>query len=185
MSSLLTRMKGQAGLSIGSIPAIVLTLVLVGFYLSFGALIVNDLGDTTYNAASAQENNESLGTELVNISSTVQKTGVRSPSNYQVVQVLNATDAVVPNNANNFTFVNNGDGTATFTLKSMQYNNTVLRITYTYDYEVGTAATNATINTEAALNTFSSRLPLLALVLFFAIILSVIAILAATGRIAV
>jgi len=98
MKNLRSRMKGQGALTIGSIPAIVLTLVLIGFYLSFGALIVNDLGDTL---------------------------------------------------------------------------------------DVNSSAKNATQNTETALNTFSSRLPLLALVLFFAVILSVIAILAATGRIAV
>lgn len=93
-----TMMKGQNALTIGAIPAIVLTFVLIGFYLSFGALINNDLGSTL---------------------------------------------------------------------------------------TAGSAAKNATLKTEEALGTFSDRLPLLALVMFFAIILSVIAILAATGRIQV
>jgi flagellar biosynthesis protein FlhB len=92
-----TRMKGQA-LTIGAIPAVVLTFVLIGFYLSFGALITNDLGSTL---------------------------------------------------------------------------------------TAGSAAKNATVSTQEALTTFSSRLPLLALVVFFAVILSVIAVLAATGRISV
>lgn len=138
----------------------VVVLVILAISLVVGAKILTGVSDATIDYTGAQTNNESMGTVLVNISESITGAG-QNPSAYSVVEVLNATQFKVE--ASSYTFAT-GNPTASFTLTNMSHNNTVLRITYTYQRATYGEAYNLSMDAQDALASTGPWLPIIVLI---------------------
>ena len=155
------------GITTNELAAAAVTLLILVIIISVGAQIMGETQEAGKATESRSTANQSLGTELVNASSTVTGLGL-NPTAYVIGEVLNATDFQLASTG--YTFTDAG----VFTLTNMSHNNTVLRITFTNTADTEDEFYNTTVSGLEAVAEFSDWFVILVLVLIAVVIIALL-----------
>ncbi len=133
----LKKRKGQVTLN--DAPMLIILVVVAVVVLTVMTTVVQKIQTSQDEFESFTTTNESI-TPLVNISQSLDGESPRQKG-FAVVELVNGSNGFTITSGN-YTFVDAADGTATFTLVAMEYNNTALKITYTNDHSISPHAYN-------------------------------------------
>lgn len=162
-------------ISLNSVPAAVMTIVVIGIFLGIGAIIIQEIQDNQQkDTALATVNNETVDTITFEAAITLgAKTAGRLEFTSTIFNVVNNSDVEVDRIViDNTNYTDNGDGT--FTPKNSSTWLTGWNVSYTWSEVEQSSFYNTTTNSLEGTDDFSSFMPIIAIVIAAAVILGVV-----------
>ena len=163
--------KGQ--ISLQNTPEIVLLFVIIGIFLTVGALILAEVQDKQKDTANSREivnESHTVAAPVQGNNFTLDEVRVDFSGTLTTVLVSNTTTDTVVDNAN-FTF---GATTGILTIVNSSNYGTLFNVTYSFSETTQDVFFNSTTDSLEAIGTISSFTPIIAVVVSAAIILGIV-----------